>query len=121
MDWSDLLAAQETPENLLQHHSLKASIFQHSAFFMVQLSQQYMTTGKTIALTIWAFVGKVMSLQISLQEGEHPETEGALGPGGKAQDSPVLAPGGWIPSGSSQHRVVFTESGRHMTNILAAV
>ena len=62
-----------------------------------------------------------MSLQISLQEGEHPETEGALGTGGKARDSRVLAPGGWTRSGSSRHSVAFTESGRRMTNILATV
>ena len=61
-DGSDLLAVQETLENLLQHHSLKASILRRSAFFMVQLSYPYMTTGKTIALAIWTFVGKVMSL-----------------------------------------------------------
>ena len=62
IDWLDLLAVQGTLESLLQHHSSKVSIFQCSAFFMVQLSHLYMTTGKTIALTIWAFVGKVMSL-----------------------------------------------------------
>ena len=59
--WLDLLAVQETLESLLQHHSSKASIPQHSAFFTVQLSHSYMTTGKTIALTRWTFVGKVMS------------------------------------------------------------
>ena len=62
MDWLDLLAVQETLKSLLQHHSSKASILQDSAFFIVQLSHPYMTTGKTIALTIWTFVGKVMSL-----------------------------------------------------------
>ena len=62
MDWVDLLAVQETLKSLLQHHSSKASILQSSAFFMVQLSHPYMTTGKTIALAIWTFVGKVMSL-----------------------------------------------------------
>ena len=62
MDWLDLLVVQGTLKSLLQHHSSKASILQHSAFFMVQLSHPYMTTGKTIALTIWTFVGKVMSL-----------------------------------------------------------
>ena len=62
IDWLDLLAVQETLKSLLQHHSSKASILHHSAFFTVQLSHPYMTTGKTIALTIWAFVGKVMSL-----------------------------------------------------------
>ena len=62
IDWFDLLAVQETLKSLLQHHSLKASILQCSAFFMVQLSHPYMTTGKTIALTRWTFVDKVMSL-----------------------------------------------------------
>ena len=62
MDWLDLLAVQWTRKSLLQHNSSKASILRHSAFFMVQLSHPYMTTGKTIALTILAFVGKVMSL-----------------------------------------------------------
>ena len=61
MDWLDLLAVQRTLKGLLQHHSSKASIFWHSAFFTVQLSHPYMTTGKTIALTRWNFVGKVMS------------------------------------------------------------
>ena len=62
IDWLDLLAVQGTLKSLLQHHSSKASIFQHSAFFIVQLSYPYMTIGKTIALTRWIFVGKVMSL-----------------------------------------------------------
>jgi len=62
MDWLDLLAVQGTFKSLLQHHSSKASILWRSAFFTVQLSHPYMTTGKTIALTRWTFVGKVMSL-----------------------------------------------------------
>ena len=62
INWLDLLAVQGTLKSLLQHHSSKASIFQHSAFFIVQLSHPYMTTGKTIALTRRTFVGKVMSL-----------------------------------------------------------
>ena len=62
MDWLDLLAVQGTLKSLLQHHSTKASILWHSAFFIVQLSHPYMTTGKTIALTRQTFVGKVMSL-----------------------------------------------------------
>ena len=62
MDWLDLLAVQGTLKSLLQHHSSKASILQHSAFFTVQLSHPYMTTGKTIALTRQTFVGKVLSL-----------------------------------------------------------
>ena len=61
IDWFDLLAVQVTLKNLLQHHSSKASIHQFSTLFMVQLSHSYMTTGKTIALTTWAFVSKVMS------------------------------------------------------------
>ena len=66
MDWLDLLAVQGTLESLLQHHSSKASILQHSGFFIVQLSHLYMTTGKTIALTIWIFVSKVMSLLFNM-------------------------------------------------------
>ena len=62
MDWFDLLGVQGTLKSLLQQHSSKASILWHSAFFMVQLSHPYMTTGKTIALTKWTFVSKVMSL-----------------------------------------------------------
>ena len=62
LDWFDLLAIQGTLMSLLQHHSSKASILQCSAFFIVQLSHQYMTTGKTIALSFWTFVGKMMSL-----------------------------------------------------------
>ena len=66
MDWLDLLAVQGTLKSLLQHHSSKASILQHSAFFIVQLSHPYMTTGKTIALTRRTFVGKVMSLLFNM-------------------------------------------------------
>ena len=62
MDWLDLIVVQGTLKSLLQHHSSKASILQRSAFFTVQLSHPYMTTGKTIALTRWTFVGKVISL-----------------------------------------------------------
>ena len=62
MDWLDLLAVQGTLKSLFQHHRSKASILQHSAFFIVQLSHPYMMTGKTIALTRWTFVGKVLSL-----------------------------------------------------------
>ena len=62
IDWFDLLAVQGTLKSLHQHHSSKASVLQCSAFFMVQLSHPYMTTGKTIALTRWTFVGKMMSL-----------------------------------------------------------
>ena len=66
MDWLDLLAVQGTLKSLLQHHSSKASILRHSAFFTVQLSYPYMTTGKTIALTRRTFVGKVMSLLLNI-------------------------------------------------------
>ena len=66
MDWLDLLAVQGTLKNLLQHHSSKASVLQRSAFFIVQLSHPYMTTGKTIALTRWTFVGKVTSLLFNM-------------------------------------------------------
>ena len=66
MDWLDLLVVQGTLKSLLQYHSSKASILWHSAFFIVQLSHPYMTTGKTIALTRWTFVGKVMSLLFNM-------------------------------------------------------
>ena len=66
MDWLDLLAVQGTLNSLLQHHGSKASILQCSAFFLVQLSHSYMTTGKTIALTRWTFVSKVMSLLFNM-------------------------------------------------------
>jgi len=66
MDWLDLLAVQGTLESLLQHHSSKASILQHSTFFIVQFSHPYMTTGKTIALTRWTSVGKVVSLLFNM-------------------------------------------------------
>ena len=66
LDWLDLLAVPGTLKSLLQHHSSKASVFRRSAFFTVQLSHPYMTTGKTIALTRWTFVGKVMSLLFTM-------------------------------------------------------
>ena len=66
IDWLDLLAVQGTLKSLLQHHSSKASILRCSAFFIVQLSHPYMATGKTIALTRWTFVGKVMSLLFNM-------------------------------------------------------
>uniref|UniRef100_A0AC11D6F9 Uncharacterized protein n=2 Tax=Ovis aries TaxID=9940 RepID=A0AC11D6F9_SHEEP len=66
MDWLDLFAVQGTLKSLLQHHSSKASILGRSAFFIVQLSHPYMTTGKTIALTSWTLVGKVMSLLLNI-------------------------------------------------------
>ena len=66
MDWLDLLAVQGTLKSLLQHHSSKASILWHSAFFIVQLSHPYITSEKTIALTRWTFVGKVMSLVFNM-------------------------------------------------------
>ena len=66
MDWLDLLAVQGTLKSLFQHHNTKASILQHSAFFIVQLSHPYMTTRKTIALTRWIFIDKVMSLLFNM-------------------------------------------------------
>jgi len=66
MDWLDLRAVQGTLKSLLQHHSSKASILRHSAFFIIQISHAYVTTGKTIALTRWTFVGKVMFLLFNL-------------------------------------------------------
>ena len=66
MDWLDLLAVQGTFKSLISHHSSRASVLQDSAFFIVQLSHPYMTTGKTIALTRWTFVGKVMSLLFNI-------------------------------------------------------
>ena len=66
VDWLNLLAVQDTLKSLLQHRSSKASILRHSAFFIVQLSHPYMTTGKTIALTRWTFVGKVISLLFNM-------------------------------------------------------
>ena len=66
MDWLDLLAVQGTLKSILQHHSAKASILRHSTFFTVQLSHPYLTTEKTIALTRWTFVGKVMFLLLNM-------------------------------------------------------
>ena len=69
IDWFDLFAIQRTLKSLLQHHSSEASVLQHSAFFVVQLSHPFMATGKTIALTIRTFVGKVMSLLFNMLSG----------------------------------------------------
>ena len=66
IDWFDLLSVQETLKSLLQHHSSEASILSHSAFFQIQLSHPYMTAGKTIALTIWTLIGKVISLLFNM-------------------------------------------------------
>ena len=66
IDWLDLLAVQGTLKSLLQHHSSKTSVLRHSAFFMVKLSHPYLITGKTIALTRWTFVGKLMSLLFNM-------------------------------------------------------
>ena len=66
MDWLELLAVQGTLKSLLQHHSSKASVLQHSTFFIAQLSHPYMTTGKTIALTRWTFVDEIMSLLFNM-------------------------------------------------------
>ena len=67
MDWVDLLAVQGTLKSLLQHHRSKVSILQHSVLFIIQLSHPYMTTGKTITLTIWSFVGEVKSLLFNMR------------------------------------------------------
>ena len=72
MDWLDLLAVQGTLKSLLPHHSSNASILWCSAFFIVELSHPYMTTGKTIALTRWSFVGKVMSLLFNMLSTLNP-------------------------------------------------
>ena len=74
IEWFDLLSVQGTPKSLLQYYNLKASVLLHSAFFMVQLSKPYMTTGKIIVLTIWTFVGKSMSLlfnTLSISRSKH--------------------------------------------------
>ena len=75
MDWFDLLAVQGTLKSLLQHHNSKASILRSSAFFIVQLSHPYMTTGKTIALTRRTFVGKTMSLLFTLDLSQKAEKQ----------------------------------------------
>ena len=77
MDWLNLLVVQGTLKSLLQHHSSKASIFQHSAFFTVHLSHPYMTTGKTIALTRWAFVSQSLALK-DLLGARAPGPEGIV-------------------------------------------
>ena len=106
MDWLDLLAVQGTLKNLLQHHSSKASILWSSAFFIVQLSHPYMTNGKTIALTRWIFVGKVMSLLFNMlsrlvrRRQWHP--------------TPVLLPGkshGWRAWWAVVHGVAKSQTG----------
>ena len=94
MDWLDLLAVQGNLKNLLQHHSSKASILQCSVFFIVHLSHPYMTTGKTIALTRWTFVGKVMSLLFNMLSA-------AAAPAKSLQSCPTLCdPKDGSPPGS---------------------
>ena len=112
MDWLDLLAVQGTLKSLLQHHSSKASILWRSAFFTVQLSHPYMTTGKIIALTRWTFVGKVMSLLLNMLSRLVvtflPRCWEGLGAGGEGDDrgwdgcmaSPTQRTWVWINSGS---------------------
>ena len=84
MDWLDLLAVQGTLKNILQHHSSKASVPQRSAFFIVQLSHPYMTTGKTIALTRWIFVDKMslffnmLSMEFSLFQSQFTDKAGCI-------------------------------------------
>ena len=75
IDWFDLFAVQVTLKSLLQHHSLKASILRCSALFMVQLPHPYLTTGETIALTRWTFVGKVMSLLTQYRQSQWPPSK----------------------------------------------
>ena len=112
MDWLDLFAVQWTLKSLLQHHSSKASILWRSAFFTVQLSHPYMTTGKTTALTRWTFVGKVMSLLLNMLSRLVvtflPRCWEGLGAGGEGDDrgwdgcmaSPTQRTWVWINSGS---------------------
>ena len=78
MDWQDLLAVQGTLKGLIQHHSSKASIFQCSAFFILQISHPYMTTGKTIALTRLGFVGKILSLLFNMLSSVLPKSNPLL-------------------------------------------
>ena len=78
IEWLDLLAVQGNLKSLLQHHSSKASILQHSAFFIVQLSHPHVTTGKTIALTRWIFVSKVMSLLFNMLSGHNFSSKGQV-------------------------------------------
>ena len=96
MDWLDLLAVQGTLKSLLQHHSSKASILQHLAFFIVQLSHPYMTTGKTTALTRWTFVGKVMSLHFNILSklliAFHPRSKHLLIPRLQSPSAMILEP-----------------------------
>ena len=92
ISWLDLLAGQETLKSLLQHHSSKASVLRCSAFFIVQLSHPYMTTGKTIAVTRWTFIGKVMSLLFNML----PRLVTAFLPRGKF----LLI--SWLPSPSAE-------------------
>jgi len=89
MDWLDLLAVQGTLKSLLQHHSSKASIIWRSAFFTVQLSHPYMTTGKTIALTRWAFVGKVTSLLLNCGVSFHVLIGQSIGASSSASVLPM--------------------------------
>ena len=97
MDWLDLLAAQGTLKSLLQQHSSEASILQHSAFFIVQISHPYMTTGKTIALTRWTFVDKVMSLLFNMLSmlviTFHPRSKHLLISWLKSPSAVILEPG----------------------------
>ena len=106
MAWLDLLAVQGTLKSLLQHHHSKASILQHSAFFTVQLSHPYMTTGKTMALTRRTFVGKVMSLLLNIELPEFTQTL-VHRVGDVIQPShPLLSPSPPAPN-PSQHQGLF--------------
>ena len=88
MDWLDLLSDQEIIKSLLQHHSSKASTLRRSAYFIVQLSHPYMTTGKTIALTRWTFVGKVMSMLLNITLCTRTQEKGAVTPQETGPDLP---------------------------------
>ena len=89
MDWLDLLEVQGTLKSLLQYHTSKASILRHSAFFLVQLSHPYMTTGKTIVLTIQTFVGKVKALLFNMLNMLYYAVEYTLG-------NVIIKNGGWL-------------------------
>ena len=115
MDWLDLLAVQGTHQSLLQHHSSKASILQHSAFFTVQLSHPYMTTGKTIALTRRTFVGRVMSVLLNMLSRLDitflPRSKRLLISRLQSPSAVILEPNEW-PKGSQASCVAWTEGSR---------
>ena len=119
MDWWDLLAVQGTLKSLLQHHSSKASIFWHSAFFTVQLSHPYMMTGKTIALTRWTFVGKVMSLLLNVLSRLVitflPRSKRLLISWLQSPSTVILEPPKITPSLTNSLKILFFISDSHIT------